>query len=233
MLAQPNLVYCIAEHKVCVNTFLLGYIQSSKRISLNYTIIYIAFMEKNSAKLNDINPTTKIYKDIQIFFDMKIEEVIDKRSWDIPIIEINNNVMDLLAILSTNDHVWVIENRKNKKLVGVITEHDIMNFMQPPKANLFFGTETPKFSSISLFDTVELLLVDEPITCFIDENVKDILHKMETYSIRRLPVIKPTTSEIIGEISIHQLIRKYYDLVKPICELCPQNEGLNLKSKKS
>jgi len=180
-------------------------------------------MTKNNLKLNDMEKSKKRYKDIQTFFEMKINEVLDKRFWDLPIIEMKNNVMDVLAILCTNDHVWVIENQRNKKFVGVITEHDILNFIQPPKANLFFGTESSKMSSISLFDNVDLLMVEEPINCYTNENVKEVLHKMETHNIRRIPVIKPSTSEIIGEITIHQLIRKFYNLVKPICEICQQN----------
>jgi predicted transcriptional regulator len=177
-------------------------------------------MTNKNLKSNDIGKSKKIYQDIHTFFEMKINEVLDKRFWDLPVIEMKNTIMDVLAILCTNDHVWVIENQKNKKLVGVITEHDILNFIQPTKVNLFFGIESPKISSISLFDTVELLMVEEPITCSTNENVKEVLHKMETNCSRRIPVIEPTTSEIIGEITIHHLIRKFYNLVKPICEIC-------------
>jgi CBS domain-containing protein len=41
-----------------------------------------------------------------------------------------------------------------------------------------------------------------------DEKIIDALMRMVKYKLRRLPVLKD--KELVGELTLHQLIRKYY-----------------------
>jgi predicted transcriptional regulator len=47
------------------------------------------------------------------------------------------------------------------------------------------------------------------ITCKPDDNIADALNKMMKYDLRRLPVVMD--KKIVGEFTLNQLIRKYYD----------------------
>jgi CBS domain-containing protein len=46
------------------------------------------------------------------------------------------------------------------------------------------------------------------IDCGPDDKIIDALMKMVRYKLRRLPVVKD--HKIVGELTLHQLIRKYY-----------------------
>ncbi|WP_455392435.1 CBS domain-containing protein [[Eubacterium] cellulosolvens] len=156
------------------------------------------------------------------FFESEIKDAMDKRSWDVPIIEMDSEIIDVFAILCTNDHVWVVENRKNRNVIGVITEHDILNALRPIKRHSFFGVPSRKGMGLSLFETAEQIMSHDPFLVTPDMKVKDVLHDMEAHGVRRMPVVKPKSSEIIGEVTVHQLIRKYYNVVKPLCMVCDQ-----------
>jgi predicted transcriptional regulator len=47
------------------------------------------------------------------------------------------------------------------------------------------------------------------ISCGPDDKIIDVLKKMTSHKLRRLPVLED--NKLIGEITLHQLIRKYYD----------------------
>lgn len=46
------------------------------------------------------------------------------------------------------------------------------------------------------------------ISCNPDDKIIDALRKMSRYKLRRMPVVE--NNKIIGELTLHQLIRKYY-----------------------
>jgi len=154
------------------------------------------------------------------FFESKIKDAMDKRSWDVPVIEMDSELIDVFAILCTNDHVWVVDNLKTRNVMGVITEHDILNALRPIKRPRFFGVPSRKGMGLSVFETAEHIMSHEPFTCSPEDKVKDVLHDMEAHGVRRMPVVKPNSTEIIGEVTVHQLIRKYYNAIKPLCKIC-------------
>jgi CBS domain-containing protein len=57
--------------------------------------------------------------------------------------------------------------------------------------------------------TAKDIMSEKIITCKPDEKVIDILKKMKRYQLRRLPVVK--NKKLIGEITLHRLIQKYYN----------------------
>ncbi len=158
------------------------------------------------------------------FFESKIKDVMKQRSWDIPIIAMDSEILEVLAILCTNDHVWVVDNLKNKRVVGIITEHDILHALRPIKRHRFFGMPSREGLGLSLFETAEHIMSHDPFTCTPDEKVKDVLHTLEAHAVRRIPVVSPKNDEIISEVTVHQLIKKFYSAVKPLCEICETRE---------
>jgi predicted transcriptional regulator len=154
------------------------------------------------------------------FFESKIKDAMDKRSWDVPLIEMDSELLEVFAILCTNDHVWVVDKLKSRNVVGVITEHDILNALRPIKRPRFFGVPSRKGMGLSVFETAEHIMSHDPFTCTLDRKVKDVLHDMEGHGVRRMAVVKSGSNEIIGEVTVHQLIRKYYNAIKPLCEIC-------------
>jgi len=171
------------------------------------------------------NPTSeKALLNASEFFELKIKDVMKKRSWDIPIIQMDSELLEVLAILCTNDHVWVVEDLKKKNLIGIITEHDILHALRPIKRHRFFGVPSRNGLGLSLFETAEQIMSQDPFTCTLEMKVKDVLHTMEAHSVRRMPVVKEENNEIISEVTVHQLIKEYYRAVKPLCDICGSPE---------
>jgi len=144
------------------------------------------------------------------FYELKVWQLMDKRVWDIPIVEKNEDVHHILNILGARNHIWVVNNKENKELLGVITEHDVLSILAPMEFSSYvFGMENIRSIQHGTAKTAEDIMLSNVISCKSDEKIVDVLDKMTTHGLRRLPVLDG--KKIIGEITLHQLIRKYYD----------------------
>ena len=152
---------------------------------------------------------TKANKLISDFYKLKVNQLMDKRVWDLPLIEAKDDIHHVLAILGARNHIWVVKDKENKEIVGVITEHDVLSILAPKHfPSYVFGM--PDISSIQhgTAKTAEDVMRDRIIVCGPEEKIIDALTKMTKHRLRRLPVVND--KKIIGELTLHQLIRKYY-----------------------
>jgi len=144
------------------------------------------------------------------FYELKVKQIMDRRVWDLPIIEEKEDIHHVLNILGARNHIWVVKNKKNKELTGIITEHDVLSILAPKKfPSYVFGMPDVKSIHHGTAETAADIMSTDPLTCEPDDKIVDALHKMTKHKLRRLAVIKD--KEIIGELTLHQLIRKYYD----------------------
>lgn len=135
---------------------------------------------------------------------------MDKRLWDLPICEKKEEISTVLNILGGRNHVWVINTRKKRELVGVITEHDILSTLTPTRFSPYmFGVPDVRSLQYGTVQTAEDIMCKRVITCKEDEKVIDVLRRMTKYRLRRLPVVK--NKQLVGEITLNLLIRKYFD----------------------
>ena len=153
------------------------------------------------------------------FYELKVNQLMDKRIWDLPLIEKNEDIYHVLSILGARNHIWVVNNKKEKKIVGIITEHDVLSILAPKKfPSYVFGI--PNISSIKhgTAKSAEDVMHQKVIGCNSDDKIIDAILKMVKYELRRLPVLD--NNKIIGELTLHQLIRKFYDATQyhPIIE---------------
>jgi predicted transcriptional regulator len=153
------------------------------------------------------------------FYELKVEQLMDKRVWDLPIVEKKEDVHHILNILGARNHIWVVEDKEHKELIGVITEHDVLSVLAPKEFSSYvFGMPNIRSIQHGTAKTAEDIMHQKVITCESDEKIVDVLEKMTNHGLRRLPVLDG--KKIIGEITLHQLIRKYYDATQyhPIVE---------------
>jgi predicted transcriptional regulator len=143
------------------------------------------------------------------FYELKVHQLMDKRIWDLPIIEKDDDISHVLAILGARNHIWVVQSKEKKELVGIITEHDVLSILAPKDfPSYVFGM--PNISSIQ-HGTAQIagdVMCHKVINCKTNDRVIDALLKMVKYKLRRLPVVE--NKSIVGELTLHQLIRKYY-----------------------
>jgi len=139
------------------------------------------------------------------FYEKKIDRVMEKRLWVIPIIERDARIEQVIALVSVKDHVWVVEGKGSKKLVGVITEKDFLDMLEHPKMLAYEPTSKMTRSLYhGTVDTAESIMTKKPIACDSGSTVENAITTMIKYNIRRLAVTDDR--DIIGEVSLQDLI---------------------------
>ena len=156
---------------------------------------------------------------IKEFYELKVSQLMDKRVWDLPLIEENEDIHHVLSILGARNHIWVIKNKESRELVGVITEHDVLSILAPKHfPSYVFGMPDVRSIQHGTANTAGEVMANKTIMCDPDEKIIDALMRMVKFKLRRLPVVK--NKQIVGELTLHQLIRKYYSATQyhPILE---------------
>lgn len=137
------------------------------------------------------------------FYELKVENIMQRR--DVPLIEKDAHVDRVLDILSKKTHVWVTEGKESKKIVGVITEHDVLSILSPRRAPYAFGL--PDLRALH-WGTAEGIMHRRLVKCGPKDTIGDALTKMREHGIRRLPVTK-RNNIMVGEIRLFHIIKKY------------------------
>lgn len=141
------------------------------------------------------------------FYDARVKDIMDIRVWDLPLIEKDAPIPLVLSILDGKTHVWVVTDKKSKELVGVITRHDILQILAPPRT--YHGVfSLPKFYHHGIEGRAEDIMTKHPVTCRPHDTVAEALKKMIRHNIRRLAVVTDHTIE--GELTLRNLICKFY-----------------------
>ena len=170
-------------------------------------------MKKNEPKL------------ISGFYELKVSQLMDKKVWDMPVVDRFMPIIDVLSILDGKSHVWVVDNSENKELVGVITRQDVLEILAPPRTS-YSMFSVPRYRIRGTKGRAEDVMNSDPITTVCDEKIVNVLQKMIKHRIRRLPVVSKD-KKILGEITLKHLIHKFYlaSQYHPITEedSCNQN----------
>jgi predicted transcriptional regulator len=146
---------------------------------------------------------------IPALYELGVEHIMDKGVWDLPLIEKDADIHHVLSILRGKNHVWVVDNMESKMVLGVITEHDVLSILAPKKIPAYvFGVPDIKSLHHGTADTASDVMSKKLVKCNPKTSIKEVLNKMSSYSVRRLPVTD--NGRILGEITLHQIIRKYY-----------------------
>lgn len=194
-----------------------------KAIVFNSLLYFLRTMAKKKTpgrvKDKSVTGEQKIKLKTRKFYNIRIKEILDEKVWDLPIVTHDEVALNVLAILSSRDHVWVVEDMESMDLVGVITEHDILNILSPEQKTSFFGRSTKRSSHLEIFESADHIMSDHPITVKPKDTVGDVLRKMSTHGCRRMAVVDED-DRIIGEITLHHIIRHFYQGIKPLSKLC-------------
>ena len=124
-----------------------------------------------------------------------------------PYIEENAGWAVFLKKLSLRAHAWVVSNTEEMKVVGVVTEHDMMRSMIPPgqKKERMFGV--PRAEILHKESVVQDIMTHNPVVCLPQETVADVLKKFSSFDIRRLAVVDEN-NRLLGEVTIQRLLKK-------------------------
>jgi predicted transcriptional regulator len=141
------------------------------------------------------------------FYELKVKQLMNNNIWDLPLIQKDEPISYALSILDGKSHVWVVNDVNEKKLVGVITRHDVLQILAPPRTQYTMFT-FPKSYFHGTKGTIEDIMTKEPIICRPDDKIVDVLQQMIRHRIRRVAVV--VDGKIVGEITLRHLICKFY-----------------------
>jgi len=107
---------------------------------------------------------------------------------------------ELLMLRKKINGLPVVNNEKNRKVIGIITRRDIR------LARFAFSLD-------STYTTVKDLMTAEPIVISGKETLKEVLVKFFTFNIERLPVVNEI-GELIGLVGEHNILTKLLEYLK-------------------
>jgi CBS domain-containing protein len=138
-------------------------------------------------------------------YDTKVEEIMIPQR-DIPFVEENAGWDEFLDKLSVRAHAWVVNNREEMKLVGIVTEHDILRTIIPPTHRKIRMFGIHRADMLHKETIVQDIMTHNPVVCSPEETVTDVLKKFSSFNIRRLAVVD-VKKRLLGEMTIQLLVR--------------------------
>ncbi len=104
---------------------------------------------------------------------------------------------ELLMLRKKIGGLPVVNDSKNKQLIGIVTQRDIR------LARFAVSLEAPQ-------TTIRDLMTPEPIVIKKHETIKDALNKFFKYNIERLPVVTDNGNELIGLVIQNDILRRLH-----------------------
>ena len=138
-------------------------------------------------------------------YKLKVKEIMIP-GHETPFMEENASWVEFLDKLSLRAHAWVVNNTEEMKVVGVVTEHDILRTIIPPgqKKERMFGIHRAEI--LHKESVVQDIMTHNPVVCSPEETVADVLKKFSSFNIRRLAVVDEN-QRLLGEVTIQLLVK--------------------------
>ncbi|AHF80235.1 CBS domain-containing protein [Thermococcus paralvinellae] len=157
---------------------------------------------------------SEIERALQTFHSLKVRQIMPPLA-SMPIVTVDSSIIDVLKLLKTRHHVWVVNNREEMKLEGVIRYLNVVDVLLPPdihKARL--GNISSIFKSIlGGADRAEHVMERNVLTIKDDATVLDALTKMKRYKVPLLAIVGEN-EKLVGEISLRILVNEFIRLMR-------------------
>jgi CBS domain-containing protein len=139
-------------------------------------------------------------------YKLKVRDIMIPRH-NTPFVEEDASWVELLNKLSLRAHAWVVNNVGEMKVVGVVTEHDILYSMIPSgqKRTRILGVPRTEIFCIKQ-GVAQDIMTHNTVVCSPEETVADVFKKFSSFDIRRLAVVDEN-KRLLGEITIQLLVK--------------------------
>ena len=67
------------------------------------------------------------------FYKVPVENIMDSDVWNMPMASKDASIEEILSIMTARRHVWIMDKKGSMKVVGVITEKDLLEVMAPKR----------------------------------------------------------------------------------------------------
>ena len=143
------------------------------------------------------------------FYELPVKDIMDKNPPLIAKTATKRNVAK--KVCQKRRHVWVVEQKDSRKLVGVITEKDLLDIVSPMSSKTYIiGVMNPMSLRHSELYTAEDIMAKPVRKCSPDTIMEEVLLLMKDCRIRRLAVAEG--DEIVGELSLTTIIKAYFTI---------------------
>jgi len=142
---------------------------------------------------------------VEELYKLKVKEIMIP-AHDTPFMAENATWVEFLTQLSLNAHAWVVNNAQDMRVVGVVTEHDMLRLIIPPgqRKERIFGI--PRAEMLHRESVVRDIMTHDPVVCSPEETVADVLARVSSFDIRRLAVVDED-KRLLGEMTIQLLVK--------------------------
>ncbi len=160
-------------------------------------------MDEERQKLNQdpepIHPKSLMEK--------KVKEIMNSRPRKV---DPDTSIEDLLELLrgQIEDCFPVID--KNRKLLGIVTESDVLHVLQVPLRHVTVGHAMIKQAMKRSASTVGEIMTRRPVTVAPSMTAQEALNLMVAHKLRHLPVVE--NERLVGLICLRDIIELYHTL---------------------
>ena len=149
------------------------------------------------------------------FHQIDVKSVMKSNVWDMCFVTPESPIEDIISILSSRKHIWVVSTIRSMKLLGLITERDIIDVLAPRKIDPYnFSWSLSSMHSL-LFGGVEKardVMTTDLVMIGPNHTVGQALLKMKKHQLKRLPVV--SKGVLIGEITMKSMIIQFKKIMK-------------------
>lgn len=156
---------------------------------------------------------SEVERALQTFHSLKVKQIMPPLA-SMPIVTVDSSIINVLKLLKTRHHVWVVNNKEDMKLEGVIRYINVVDVLLPPESHKArLGNISSIFRSIlGGADRAEHVMERNVLTIKDDATVLDALTKMKRYKIPLLAIVDQN-ERLVGEISLRILVNEFIRLM--------------------
>lgn len=139
--------------------------------------------------------------------ETKVKEVMNRRPRTVTP---NTSIAGLLESLRGQIEDCFPVVNKNRKLLGIVTESDVLHVLQVPLRHVTVGHAMIKQAMKRSASTVVEIMTKRPITASPDMTTQEALNIMAAHKLRHLPVVEK--ERLVGLICLRDIIELYQTL---------------------
>ncbi len=156
-----------------------------------------------------------ISKILKQFHQIDVATVMKAKMWDMSFVTPDTPVEDVITILSSRKHIWVVDSTKNNRLRGLITERDLVEVIAPRRVDPYqFTISSNQFRSLIFggIETADDMMTTDLVTISPKQTMGKALTKMKRHHLKRLPVV--TKGKIVGELTMKSILLQFKKVLK-------------------
>jgi len=132
---------------------------------------------------------------------IKVKDIMNQRP---PVIDADVSIGEVVKHLRTQKEDYLLVVGTEKKLVGIVTESDILYAFKTPSTHKLVGASAVSEIGKKTATRAAEIMTKNPVTIFPDMDVQEALSIMIAHKFRHLPVVDQ--DKLVGSIAISNIL---------------------------